>query len=186
MKPLRIAFADTHEHLAAFFIYLLQTRYQVDTVGIGESPDFLLFGDDNFGRNNLNITRDQCTKIFFTGENRRPENFDCDYAISFDHIFEPWHYRLPLYVVYMWALEHIHETRFDFNYIFNPEIKEKTDFCTFVVSNPNCNERNEFFKKLNDIKRVESGGKLFNNINYYKGEDKDQLIKRINQFSINI
>ena len=86
MKPLRIAFADTHEHLAEFFIYLLQTRYQVDIVGIGESPDFLLFGDDNFGRNNLNITRDQCTKIFFTGENRRPENFDCDYAISFDHI----------------------------------------------------------------------------------------------------
>ena len=63
MKPLRIAFADTHEHLAEFFIYLLQTRYQVDIVGIGESPDFLLFGDDNFGRNNLNITRDQCTKI---------------------------------------------------------------------------------------------------------------------------
>ena len=128
MKPLRISFADTHDHLAAFFIYLLQTRYQVDIVGMSESPDFLLFGDDNFGRNNLNITRDQCTKILFTGENRRPENFDCDYAISFDHIFEPWHYRLPLYVIYMWALEHIHETRFDFNYIFNPEIKEKTDF----------------------------------------------------------
>jgi hypothetical protein len=165
MKPLRIAFADTHDHLAAFFIYLLQTRYQVDIVGMSESPDFLLFGDDNFGRNNLNITRDQCTKILFTGENRRPDNFDCDYAISFDHIFEPWHYRLPLYVIYMWALEHIHETRFDFNYIFNPEIKEKTDFCTFVVSNPNCNERNEFFNKLNNIKRVDSGGKLFNNIN---------------------
>ena len=165
MKPLRIAFTDTHEHLATFFISILQSRYEVEIVDISASPDFLLFGDDNFGNNNLKVSRENCTKIFYTGENRRPENFDCDYAISFDHNFEPWHYRLPLYVVYMWALENIHETKFDYNYIFNPEIKEKTDFCSFVVSNPKCEERNEFFKKLHAIKHVDSGGKLYNNIN---------------------
>jgi hypothetical protein len=165
MRPLRIAFTDTHEHLATFFIAILQSRYDVEIVDILDSPEFLLFGDDNFGNNNLKVSREKCTKIFYTGENRRPENFDCDYAISFDHNFEPWHYRLPLYVVYMWALEHIHETKFDYNYIFNPEIKEKTSFCSFVVSNPNCTERNEFFKKLHARKHVDSGGKLFNNIN---------------------
>jgi hypothetical protein len=165
MKPLRIAFTDTHEHLATFFISILQSRYEVEIVDISKSPDFLLFGDDNFGNNNLKVSRENCTKIFYTGENRRPENFDCHYAISFDHNFEPWHYRLPLYVVYMWALENIHNTKYDYNYIFSPEIKEKTDFCSFVVSNPKCEERNEFFKKLHAIKHVNSGGKLYNNIN---------------------
>ena len=164
MKKLSIGFTDTHDHLAKFFAFMLDTRYDLEIVNIDkETPDILLFGDDNFGNNNLNFSRKDCTKLFYTGENRRPENFDCDYAISFDHNFEPWHYRLPLYVVYMWALENIHNTKYDFNYIFNPEIKEKTDFCSFVVSNPNCSERNEFFKQLHAEKHVDSAGKLYNN-----------------------
>jgi hypothetical protein len=145
---------------------ILGTRYNLEIVDTNkETPEILLFGDDNFGNNNTKFSRKDCIKLFYTGENRRPENFDCDYAISFDHNFEPWHYRLPLYVIYMWALEYIHNTPYDYNYIFNPVVKEKTDFCSFVVSNPNCIERNEFFKKLHAIKHVDSAGKLYNNIN---------------------
>ena len=166
MKKLSIGFTDTHDHLAAFFIFLLGTRYDLEIIDVlNKTPDILLFGDDNFGKRNLNFSRKDCTKLFYTGENRRPENFDCDYAISFDHNFEPWHYRLPLYVIYMWALEHIHNTKYNYNYIFSPEVKEKTDFCSFVVSNNKCAERNEFFQKLHAIKHVDSAGKLFNNVN---------------------
>jgi hypothetical protein len=160
-KKLSIGFTDTHPHLATFFMDLLSTRYDVEINN--DNPDFLLFGDRNFGENNLKYSKD-VVKIFYTGENQRPEDYDCNYAISFDHNFEPWHYRLPLYVVYMWALEHIHKTKYDFNYIFNPEIKEKTDFCSFVVSNPNCQERNNFFKMLHKEKHVDSAGKLYKNI----------------------
>lgn len=162
MKKLKLGFTDTHPHLAQFFYSILGSRYDVEVVT--ENFDFLIFGDDNFGNNNLNYSKDDCVKIFFTGENRRPENFDCHYAISFDHNFEPWHYRLPLFVVYMWAWEHIHKMKYDYNYIFNPEIKDKTGFASFVVSNPGCKERNEFFNILNSRKPVDSGGKLFNNI----------------------
>jgi hypothetical protein len=166
MNKLILGVTDTHEHLAQFFMSVLGTRYNVEIVDPNkETPEILLFGDDNFGSNNTNFSRKDCIKLFYTGENRRPENFDCDYAISFDHNFEPWHYRLPLYVIYMWALEYIHKTPYDYNYIFNPVVKEKTDFCSFVVSNPNCIERNEFFKKLHAIKHVDSAGKLYNNIN---------------------
>ena len=86
MKKLSIGFTDTHEHLATFFIFLLSTRYDLEIVDTKkETPKILLFGDDNFGKRNLDFSRKDCVKLFYTGENRRPENFDCDYAISFDH-----------------------------------------------------------------------------------------------------
>ncbi len=42
---------------------------------------------------------------------------------------------------------------------------------------------NDFYINEKAVNRL---NKLFNNINYYSGEDKEQLIKRVNQFSINI
>lgn len=166
MNKLRLGITDTHEHLAHFFIAVLGARYDVELVNLDkDTPDVLLFGDNNFGNNNMKFSRDDCTKLLYTGENQRPEDYDCDYAISFDHNFEPWHYRLPLYVIYMWALEYIHKTKYDYNYIFNPTVKKKTDFASFVVSNPKCEERNNFFKELSKYKKVDSAGKLYNNIN---------------------
>jgi hypothetical protein len=160
MKKLKIGFADTHEHLQMFFVDILQQRYDVEVDN--KTPDYLLFGDDNFGTSNKQFSKDDCIKIFYTGENRRPEHYDCHYAITFDHNYNPWHYRLPLFVIYMWALKNIHKTKYGKNYIFKPEIKPKDRFCSFVVKNPMCRERNEFFKNLNHKKRVDSGGPLFN------------------------
>ena len=164
MKKLKLAFTDTHDHLASFFHYVLSSRYDIEFDN--DTPDFLIFGDDRLAPDQFNrkFTKDRCIKIFYTGENCRPENFDCHYAISFDHNFEPWHYRLPLFVIYMWSWQYIHKMKYQMDYIFNPEYKEKDSFCSFVVSNPNCKERNEFFKLLNNYKKVDSGGKLFNNI----------------------
>jgi len=166
MNKLRLGITDTHEHLAEFFVSVLGSRYDVELINVDQdTPDVLLFGDNNFGNKNMKFSRNDCIKLLYTGENQRPEDYDCDYAISFDHNFEPWHYRLPLYVIYMWALEYIHKTPYDYNYIFNPEVKEKTDFASFVVSNRNCEERNNFFKLLSEYKKVDSAGKLYNNIN---------------------
>ena len=90
MNKLLLGVTDTHDHLAHFFISILGSRYDIELVDIDkETPDILLFGDDNFGNNNTKFSRDDCVKLLYTGENRRPENFDCDYAISFDHNFEP-------------------------------------------------------------------------------------------------
>lgn len=171
MKPkLKLGFTDTHEHIATFFYNILSTRYDI-TIDHA-NPEYLIFGDENFGESNKLFSRKDVVKIFYTGENRRPDKYDCDYAISFDHIYSNWHYRMPLFVIYMWALKHIHKTRFSFNYIFNPEVKEKTNFASFVVSNPNCQTRNDFFNQLSTYKRVDSAGKLFNNTQIdLKGEE---------------
>jgi hypothetical protein len=161
MKKLKLGFTDTNEHIAQFFYYNLLKRYDIEIDN--EKPDFLIFGDENFGTDNKNFHKKDCIKIFFTGENRRPENYDCHYGITFDHNFNSWHYRLPLFIVYMWSLEHIHKTEYKYNYILSPHVKPKTDFCSFVVSNPSCPERNAFFEKLNAIKPVDSAGQFMNN-----------------------
>lgn len=177
MQKLKLGFTDTHEHLASFFFEVLSSRYDIE---ISDTPDFLIFGDRNFGENNKNFSRKDCTKIFYTGENQRPEDYDCDYAISFDHNFYDWHYRLPLYVIYMWALDRIHKTPFAFNSIYTDiPAKPKTDFCSFVVSNPGCPERNEFFNKLNAKKHVDSGGRFMNNT----GADLKTEMDKINFLS---
>lgn len=173
MKKLKLGFTDTHQHLAQFFISILGSRYEIELDN--DKPDYLIFGDDNFGQDNLRYSKNDCVKIFYTGENRRPENYDCHYAISFDHYFEPWHYRLPLFVIYMWSWENIHKMKYDYNYIFAPEVKEKTGFASFVVSNPNCSARNDFFHKLNTYKQVDSGGKLFNNIKANLNGEQDKI-----------
>ena len=163
MKKLRIGFTDTHEHLSIFFYSILSTRYEIEVDN--ENPEYLIFGDNNFGNQNLRYDKNKVTKIFYTGENQRPENYDCHYAISFDHNYESWHYRLPLFVIYMWALENIHKLNYGYYHLLQDNKPSlKTDFCSFVISNPNPPERNEFFQLLSKYKKVDSGGKAFNNI----------------------
>lgn len=54
----------------------------------------------------------------------------------------------------------------------NPVKKNK--FCIFVVSNEKNDIRNKFFKKLSEYKKVDSGGKIFNNIGM-KAPRNDEL-----------
>ena len=39
-------------------------------------------------------------------------------------------------------------------------------FCCFIVSNGRCYARNMFFEKLSSYKKIDSYGKLFNNVNF--------------------
>jgi hypothetical protein len=52
----------------------------------------------------------------------------------------------------------------------NDEVLNR-NFCNFIYSNKSATLRNEFFEKLNRYKRVDSGGKINNNIGY-KVRDK--------------
>ena len=173
MKKLKIGFTDTHDHLAAFFNHVLSMRYNVEIIK-EDQPDFLIFGDRNFGNDNLNFDRDKVTKIFYTGENQRPTDYDCDYAITFDHNYQPWHYRLPLWVIYLWALKYVHKSKYDKNSILENHSKPKTDFCSFVVKNEKPKERKEFYHKLSEYKKIDSGGPLFKNI---EGELEGEVAK---------
>lgn len=157
MRTLRIGFTDTFMGLAdSFFVSVLSQRYNIIRDDV--TPQILIFGDENFGNKNLSYD-DKITKVFFTGENRRFWNYRCHFGLTFDHIDDDRHFRLPLYVPEIWGL-------INNEGITEPISAEKTGFCSFMNSNPGCEKRNQFFHKLSNYKKVDSGGPLFNNIGH--------------------
>jgi hypothetical protein len=166
MKPLKLSFTDTNEHIASFFVSVLSNRFEI--VIDNDAPDYLIFGDRNFGENNLKCDPNKVIKIFYTGENQRPWDYQCHYAISFDHLENEKHYRLPLYVIY--DFDNFSKGIPSYTTYKRNETDltsdKKQKFCSFVVRNPNCQKRNEFFHRLTQYKKIDSGGPLFNNIGY--------------------
>lgn len=142
---------------------------------LSEKPDFLFYsctGDEHL--------KYDCTRIFYTPENVRPNFNRCDYAFSFDYPVTERNYRLPLYR--RWP---------EYTQLFNPRDPEKVllqnrKFCSFMVSNSNAVERIDFFKKLSSYKRVDSGGRFLNNIGnpIQKGYDHKLSWMRNYKFSI--
>ena len=131
---------------------LLSKRFDIV---LSDHPDFLLYSC--FG---VDYLKYDCVRIFYAGENVRPNFNECDYAFSFDYPVNDRNYRLPLYRLHD-SYPKVLESR-------KPEKIINTDrkFCCFLASNPNGSERNVFFEILNQYKKVDSGGTLFNNIGY--------------------
>lgn len=176
MNKLKIAFTDTWDSCINYFVEMLGFRYDVE---VSKDAEFLLFCDENFGNNNLNYSKNDIVKILYTGENRRPERYDSHYAITFDHNFQPWHYRLPLYVLDMWAIPYLHNVSDrPYNYLIKPKkttVEDKEEFCAFVHRNPGNPIRNDFFKKLSSYKKVNSAGPLLNNTNLNLKDVKSKI-----------
>ena len=160
MNSLRIGFADFGMS-TDWFMHMLKSRY--DVVRDDDNPHILIFGDENFGTKNLSYDDTKVLKVFFTGENRRFWNYKCHYGITFDHIDDEKHYRLPLYIHELNSL--VNEQNFPV-YSQLPPPKEKNRFATFVVSNGSSQRRNHLFNLINEYKTVDSGGPVFNNIGY--------------------
>ena len=160
MKELKINFVDfwpNYDKTDNYFYNLLKSNY--DLV-IDENPDILFYS--SFGHEYLNY---KCKRIFYTGENIRPDFTACDFAFSFDFISNTKHFRLPLYSIYidhhkMLPKLEQKKTREEAAKIW----KAKTKFCCMVVSNPNCTKRIDFFKQLSKFKKVDSGGGVLNNV----------------------
>jgi alpha(1,3/1,4) fucosyltransferase len=166
MDLLRLGFTDTIEPFANFFMTVLSREFTV--IRDDENPDYLIFGDRNFGNNNVNYNTKNCVKIFYTGENQRPWDYQCHYAITFDHYDSVNHYRLPLYVIYDFdnKIRKVNnsEVHTRTSYGMNQEIFNSRKFCSFIVKNSNCEMRNHFFHKLSEYQQVDSAGPLFNNV----------------------
>jgi hypothetical protein len=138
------------------FYKMLSKEFQIE---ISEQPDFLIFSV--FGNNHLKYN---CKKIFYTGENIRPDFNKCDYSISFDYLDDSRNLRFPLSAITLYesGIFDNFEKELDFEKIKN----EKTKFCNFIFSNPNAQLRNLLFSELSKYKKVDSGGRAFNNIGY--------------------
>lgn len=107
-------------------------------------------------------TRFKGRKIFYSSENVLPDFQECDYAITFSHLSDnPRHYRLPQYIFYVNDVNALVKSPVA---DLRAQLKAKTKFANFIVSNPRGPERNRFFKMLNRRKGVDSGGRHFNNL----------------------
>ena len=189
MNKLRLGFTDTFGAIENFFTKVLSEKYEV--IRDDANPDYLIFGDKNFGNNNSMYDSKNCFKIFYTGENERPWDYKCHNSITFDHFeFEGKNYRLPLYVIYDYD-NHFRDapntSNIDRGLI--DLIGKNKEFCSFVVKNGGCQKRNDWFHKLNEYKPVASGGPLFNNIGYVlpRGEESvSAKLKFLNSYKFNL
>lgn len=167
-KPiLRLGFTDYFDRLDDFFVDTLSKRYEIIRDDI--NPDYLIFCDETFGQKNLIEFGDRpnTIKIFYTGENRRPWNYKCHFAISFDHIETYNHYRLPLYIIDYWMMVNkLNMPKLENVIRHTEDVKNKTGFCAFISGNGACQERNNIFNTLSQYKKVDSYGPLFNNTGY--------------------
>jgi len=154
---LRLKFADfyaAHDARDDFFVRLLRRRHEVE---LHPDAEHLIFG--RFG---YDFLQHQGIRIFYTGENVRP-NFDlCDYAFAFDHLtFGDRYLRLPLYRLYQDA----------YRAALTPAPVEsdaaRRKFCSYVVSNRRVSRTDSA-----RVQRVESGGRQFNNVG---GPVRDKL-----------
>lgn len=160
-RPLiRIGFAgfwDSFDTRDNFFTRLLARRYRLE---ICDRPDFLVYA--YVGRRRKEFLRHDCVRIFYTGENLPPDWQACDWAFTFEHTAHPRHFRLPHWPFYAAPEALVKPAGYDPAAV----LARKTKFCAFVVSNPLCRARNEFFRKLSRYRPVDSGGKVMNTLGH--------------------
>ena len=91
----------------------------------------------------MDFRRYRCRRVFFTGENRKPDFAECDFALTFDPDSER-NLRLPYYVVATGGdLPKLCAARDGARLVAN-----KTKFCNFIYSNFHSPIRNLFFSRL--------------------------------------
>ena len=159
-RTIRIAFVgfwesfDTRDN---FFTRLLARRYRLE---ICDDPDYVVYA--YVGRRRKEFLRYDCVRIFYTGENLPPDWNACDWAFTFEHTNHPRHFRLPHWPFYVAPEALVKPADYDPAAV----IAGKKKFCAFVVSNPLCRARNDFFRRLSRYKPVDSGGKVMNTLGY--------------------
>ena len=164
LPTIRLQFAgfwdgfDPHDN---FFTRLLKRRFRLE---ISDDPEFVIFAYVGIRRRDYRHWN--CVRIFYTGENIQPDWSACDWAFSFEHSSHPRHFRLPHWPFYVDASALVKPPEYDPARV----LSAKTKFCAFVVSNPLCRTRNEFFRRLSRYKPVDSGGKLFNTLGHRVGD----------------
>lgn len=121
----------------------------------------------SFGNERYKTKKLKAIKIFYTGENERPDLDFGDYTLSFD--FDTYggrNFRLPHWYLYVnWWNEsdfpHARISLEQLNHKWEPEdICNRDNFCAIVIGNPVQN-RIEIANKLNNFKNIHTYGRAF-------------------------
>ncbi len=164
MKTIKLWFTDFYpgfEPKDNYFLDLLSESYKIELNKA--SPDYLIYSC--YGREFLNY---DCVRIFYTGENLKPDFNLCDYAIGFDYIqFEDRYLRYPNFAFYYGQFEQLTKVP----KISLQDIHAENYFCNFIYSNSNADPtRDNFFHLLSAYRPVSSPGTHLNNISIPVGE----------------
>ena len=171
VKSITVNFVDFWEGFSLEGNPILQILRKNYDVHISNHPQYLFYAP--YG--NSHLKHMDCIRIFMTAENFSPDFNMCDYAMGFDYIeFGDRYLRRP----------NFYGRKKDLNLCLKKhimQIPEKTEFCSFVVSNGKYadSKREEFFYKLSEYKKVNSGGRYLNNIGIPNGvPDKLEFQKK--------
>lgn len=161
-KTIKIQFVDfwrNHKEEDNFFYKLLQ-KYM--TIELSDKPDILFYSC--FGSEHLKYT---CKKIFYTGENVKPDYRYCDYSFSFENDSDQ-NMCLPLSFFHKDFLDFKNQkqTKVITRYQHAP----KKNFCSFMATNTKAYERINFVQKLMKYKRVDCDGPVLYNMDKQKAE----------------
>lgn len=172
---MKITFSDFWQYPKAFdpnnnfFIHIIRDLFEDVEVVEPEDADvmfFSLFGNEN-GRYK------DCKKIFFTGENVRPNFKRCDCSLTFDaDEHEGKNFRLPLWYLYIDWFEVNSYDNPDWlipeSYLYNDNEfteKKKDKFCSIVYGKQIESRINAIQNISSNYKQVDVFGKT--NPNYY-------------------
>ena len=149
-----------------FFIHLIRQLKENVIVTEPEKADIIIY--TCFGQRNKQYNH--CKKIYFTGENLRPNFDECDYSLTFDFdSYDGKNIRLPLWYLYIdwFNVKSYGNPNYLIprNYLigdneFNIKIKDK--FCCTVFSSP-YDTRFNMINALSNYKGVDCYGKIHQN-----------------------
>lgn len=176
MKTIKLWFSDFYKGFDPennYFWSLFSDYYSIELSP--SNPDFLIYSC--YGNDFLKYN---CVRIFYTGENLRPDFNLCDYAIGFDHMeFGDRYFRYPNFAFLEdQFLQLLKPAGMDKNRGI-----EKEFFCNFIYSNSMADpSRDRFFHLLNGYKKVSSPGSHLNNTSMDVGKrfSEDWMYTKLN------
>jgi hypothetical protein len=172
MKKIKVAYCKykNTDHTTPttynYFIHTILKKYY--DVEISKEPDYVFYHESTYDYLNYD-----CIRIFYTAENVSPNFNLCDYAIAYDYMdFGDRYHRFSSYLIATFYnekdLQLIKDESIDITKqkLFTiKDLDKKTEFCSFVYSNYNADDRRKtLLDTINTYKKVNSGGKYLNNV----------------------
>ena len=159
------------DHNNNFFTEVFKICTDVHVIPLSHKTDILIYSC--FGNDHQGIDRNKTKKIFYTGENIRPNFNDCDYSFTFD--FEDYNnrnVRVPLWLLYIDIFQKQTYTNPEYiipiEFITQPQLynnffnKQKKHPCC-IINKHLGNKRNELVQSLCTKMEVHGYGGAFNN-----------------------
>jgi len=158
-----------------FFTQYIQNKFNIEVISDSTKPPDVVFSSifgnymyiPSYGMYNSKSIK----KILYTGEDINIENLSYDLCIGFTHSNNNNYLRVPLWFIMI-----------DWYNTYNPLLQGDPDlipydwlergnitnireqFCIFVCSDKKCWDRNKIAQIINKYKKLDCGGKVFNNI----------------------